>query len=118
LTNVDLERISSMMHITKAPKLTKLLLVNIHFAESSFTREFRSVVGVARAAQVITSALQLLPQLSVLKLDGLPFIDAAAQQVSAMRGLQSLSVGARTDSASMGPTAPTQQHNTAAAACV
>lgn len=95
LCNVQLAGISSLLQLAAAPQLVTLKLVSGGFTGHSNicgdgTFCFASKPAAQQVAAAMPGLLQQLPLLSVLELPGLPVTGAAAQQLSAMRGLQHL----------------------------
>jgi hypothetical protein len=95
LVCVRLASVSSLLQLTKAPQLTRLMLSNIDVLKLGYSSSpvaQNSVNAVKAVAGAVAGMLQQLPRLSALQLRDLPFSDAAAQQTAALRGLQQVTV--------------------------
>jgi hypothetical protein len=87
LSSVQLSSVRSLLRLTRAQQLKHLSLSNIDVSDLDFcssSSHRNPQHAVEAAAEATCSMLQQLPQLSVVRVHGLPFSDAAVQQTSAL----------------------------------
>lgn len=102
LSHVELWDTSSLLQLTHAPQLTSLVTDCLGFPRLGFSGYHvisTPPATVQRVAAAFPAILQQLPRLSVLELPGLPVTDAALQHVTAMPGLQQVSLSRVGDAA-------------------
>jgi hypothetical protein len=89
----NLQGISSLLQLTRAPQLTSLRLCGISFTTPKYDSDSthwdsRNTPATQAVAAVMPGLLQQLPRLSFLEIPGFPLTDAAMQQMGKMQDLQ------------------------------